>query len=49
MWLGMPARKKGEVWEDVFYISDVETRHAVLTNVIAEYEKVKEQEESEVH
>lgn len=42
MFLGMPARKRGEEWEDICFFLDPEMREKVTKRVLDEYEKVKE-------
>jgi DNA-binding cell septation regulator SpoVG len=37
--LGMPSRKRGERWEDIYFFSDVTTRERILAVIITVYRK----------
>lgn len=40
IFLGMPARKRGEDWEDICFFLDAQAREEVTKTVLKEYEKV---------
>ncbi|MDQ7824043.1 MAG: septation protein SpoVG family protein [Candidatus Eremiobacteraeota bacterium] len=37
LWISMPARKKGESWEDIYFFTDTELRRRVLDMITARY------------
>jgi len=37
--LGMPSRKRGERWEDIYFFADMSERKEVLDEIISAYER----------
>ncbi len=37
LWLGMPSRKRGERWEDIYFFPDTDMRKKVLDAVTEKY------------
>jgi DNA-binding cell septation regulator SpoVG len=37
LWLGMPSRKRGERWEDIYFFPDADMRRKILDAIAEKY------------
>lgn len=48
LWVSMPARKKGDAWEDVYFFADQGLKRFITEKIMEEYRRVCTEGEREI-